>query len=178
MYTHTHTYIHLIGNLPPSGQYEVDVSALEPGPHLFIINFDDGYGKSLTKIYPFSIGTGNNVISIHVCSYSETPNQGKSLLRTQCIQTSPNCTKDLLRTNFTSKGEASVSNVSTRDDDFTCTNRLLTVCTCVDVDVCLYRTWLYLVCRRITGIVYSYNVATLLRWLYTYTCIGMCTVIM
>ena len=51
------------GNLPPSGQYEVDVSALEPGPHLFIINFDDGYGKSVMKIYPFSIGTGNMSIN-------------------------------------------------------------------------------------------------------------------
>ena len=50
------------GNLPPSGQYEVDVSALEPGPHLFIINFDDGYGKSVMKIYPFSIGTGNIIL--------------------------------------------------------------------------------------------------------------------
>ena len=46
------------GNLPSSGQYEVDISSLEPGPHLFIITFDDGYGKSLMKICPFSIGTG------------------------------------------------------------------------------------------------------------------------
>ena len=35
--------VHHIGNLPPSGQYEVDVSALEPGPHLFMINFDDAW---------------------------------------------------------------------------------------------------------------------------------------
>ena len=46
------------GNLPSSGQYEVDITSLEPGPHLFIITFDDGYGKSLMKICPFSIGTG------------------------------------------------------------------------------------------------------------------------
>ena len=52
------THCTVLGNLPPSGQYEVDVTALEPGPHLFIINFDDGYGKSVMKIYPFSIGTG------------------------------------------------------------------------------------------------------------------------
>ena len=46
------------GNLPPSGEYEVDITSLEPGPHLFIITVDDGYGKSVMKIYPFSIGTG------------------------------------------------------------------------------------------------------------------------
>ena len=38
--------------------YEVDVSELGPGPHLFILSVDDGYGKSLMKVYPFTLGTG------------------------------------------------------------------------------------------------------------------------
>lgn len=58
---HPH-YIYGAGNLPSSGQYEVDITSLEPGPHLFIITFDDGYGKSLMKICPFSIGTGIYVL--------------------------------------------------------------------------------------------------------------------
>ena len=62
--------MHSLGNLPPSGQYEVDVTALEPGPHLFIINFDDGYGKSVMKIYPFSIGTGT--YSVCMCVHNST----------------------------------------------------------------------------------------------------------
>ena len=49
------------GNLPPSGQYEINITSLEPGPHLFIITLDDGYGKSVMKIHPFFIGTGTGI---------------------------------------------------------------------------------------------------------------------
>ena len=39
--------------------YEFDLSGLGAGSHVFILNVDDGFGGSLMKIYPFSVGTGN-----------------------------------------------------------------------------------------------------------------------
>ncbi|XP_064396477.1 uncharacterized protein LOC135343401 isoform X3 [Halichondria panicea] len=41
----------------PSGIYVANVSTLGGGPHVFILCVDDGFGKTLMKILPFTIGT-------------------------------------------------------------------------------------------------------------------------
>ena len=52
--------------LPPSpgnnssGVHEVDVKTLDSGLHLFILNIQDGYGKSVLKLHQFTVGTGMN----------------------------------------------------------------------------------------------------------------------
>jgi len=38
--------------------YEFDIAGLGAGPHVFILTVDDGYGGSLIKINPFTVGTG------------------------------------------------------------------------------------------------------------------------
>lgn len=52
----------LPGNVP-SGIHEISVRELNSGPHIFILNVQDGYGKSLMKIHQFTIGTGIVVIT-------------------------------------------------------------------------------------------------------------------
>ena len=48
------------------GSHEIDVSALSSGQHLFILNVEDGYGKSLMKVHQFTIGTGKLVMLVCV----------------------------------------------------------------------------------------------------------------
>ena len=53
----TNPFLHVV----PTGNevYEFDLSGLGAGSHVFILTVDDGFGGSLMKIYPFSVGTGN-----------------------------------------------------------------------------------------------------------------------
>lgn len=56
------TLYHLTLGDAVSGIYEIDSAVLESGPHLFILNVRDAFGKTLMKVHQFSIGTGNNRI--------------------------------------------------------------------------------------------------------------------
>ena len=58
----------------PFGVYEIDVRQLSRGPHLFILSVDDGFGRTLMKVYPFSLGMGElgTACVVLVASLSDT----------------------------------------------------------------------------------------------------------